>query len=446
MWNEKAERGVLGSILVDPYALHEVMDILEPRHFFSTTNRIIFKAMRGLNRAGVEIDPITVVEAVQRDETPKPRDGGWESYIVNLLASVPTSVNASSYARIVTDHGRRRELLRAAENIATMAHNMDMKVIEAMGAATQSILDLQQNNDAGQVLTPRQYVDRFLDSLQGDDLEVVPTPWIGYNNLLDGGYAKPHAHILAARPKMGKSALAVQEVAYASLSLGMSVHYATTEMSENQFTRRVVSQQTGIPLKRLKRRELREDEWAIAMEMAGKISEAGPVIDVTSRITPSQIKARAMRTKGQRGLDLLVVDHIHEMASDTPGAKRHLELGAMARELRDTAKDLGVPILIVAQLSRSVESRKNKKPLLSDLRESGALEETGYTVSFLYRDHYYNDTADPAEATLILAAHREGETGEVPLKWNGSVMRFEDPVHKSNGKTAETVELPKIML
>lgn len=427
----EAEESVLGSILIDPPAIYEVSDQLRPRHFRRPQNRAVYKAMLSLDQGGASIDFVTLEEALRRGDTPAP-DGGWGAHLAALLNVVPTSMNVASYARIVSDYGKRRELLAAAQQIAALSGDTDRPASEVLSQATDLVLGVQRENDSGQVLEPRKYTRRFLDDLEeGTEGEVLPTPIIGWNKLLLGGLRAPFAHFIAARPKVGKSALVMHLVSHAAIHLGKRIYFATTEMSDLQFTRRAIAQQTGIPMKRFMKRNLTEREWPIVLEAIGALADYGPYLDVSAGLTPSQVRARAMRLAGQKGLDLVVVDHLHEMEPDSPNRSRHLELGAMARSLRDTAKALNVPIIIVAQLNRGVESRSSKVPQLADFREAGALEETAYTVTFIHRDHYYDDMADPEKAQLILAAHRDGPTGSVDVKWNAPLMRFENPTKEN---------------
>lgn len=430
--SREAEESVLGSILIDPAAIHEVSDRLHPRHFKRPENRAVYKAMLSLDRGGASIDMVTLAEALDRGDTPAP-EGDWTLQLSLLLNAVPTSVNVASYARIVADYGKRRQLLTAAQQIAALAGDTDKPGEQVMSQATELVLGVQRENDSGSVLSPRQYVRRFLDDLEQEaEGEVLPTPIIGWNKLLLGGLRQPFAHFIAARPKMGKSALVMHLVGHAAIHLKKRIYFATTEMSDLQFTRRAISQQTGIPMARLMKRNLTDGEKPIVYEAAGILEEFGPELDVSAGLTPSQVRARAMRYAGRRGLDLIVVDHIHEMEPDRNVNSRHLELGEMARSLRDTAKALGVPIIIVAQLNRGVESRSIKVPQLADFREAGALEETAYSVTFVHRDGYYDETADQEDAQLILAAHRDGPTGKVDVRWNAPLMRFENPTGQAS--------------
>lgn len=426
LYSIEAERSVLGSILIDPPALHEVSDRLAPSHFHIAANRAIYSVLLSLERGNAAVDFVTVAEALSRTDAPSP-DGGWEVYLIGLLNTVPTSVNIASYARIVGDYGLRRAMLRAAQQIATKALDTEMPSSDLMSQATELVLAVQRKNDSGQVLAPRHYVRRFLDDLENESPgEVLRTHLVGWNELLLGGLRRPFAHFIAGRPKMGKSALAMQLVGYAAVVLGKRVYMATTEMSDLQFTRRAIAQRTGVPMARLMKRDLDEAQRIRVLEAAGALAENGPALDISAGLTPSQIRARAMRLAGGGGLDLIVVDHLHEMQPDRPGNRRHLELGEMARSLRDTAKTLDVPIVIVAQLNRSVENRGSRIPQLSDFREAGALEETAYSVTFVHREFYYDETKDEKDAQLIVAAHRDGPTGSFQLTWNGPLMRFEE--------------------
>ena len=424
-----AERALLASILIDPDALHEVADAVTPATFYLAMHQAIFRAMCVLDAGNVALDVVTVAETLGRTETAAPEQG-WPATLIGMMSTVPTALNVAGYARIVADHARRRGLLRAAGEMAKLAYDLELPGDRALAQATDAVLSLQSRQDVGKVLSPRDYVREFLEDLDRDaDAEAIPTPIVGLNELLLGGLTRPFCHVLAARPKVGKSALALQIAGHAAIRLGKRVYVATTEMSSRQFTRRVVSQQTGIPAGKLRLRDLTPEERQRAYAAAGRLSEAGPHLDVSAGLTPGQVRARAMRLAARGGLDLMIVDHLHEMAADTPLPQRHLELGAMARSLRDTAKQLGVPLLLVAQLSRSTEARQVKRPQLSDLREAGAIEEVAYSVTFLYRESYYNETkqsddGDPTE--IIVAAHRDGPTGTAHVTWNGPLMRFEE--------------------
>lgn len=443
LFSLEAERALLGCILIDPDALHEVADRVMPDDFHQASHRAVYRAMRSLDAGDVALDIVTLAEALRRADAPEPA-GGWEAYLISLLNAVPTSLNIAGYARIVGDHARRRSLIRAAGHMAKLAYDMDLPGERATGQAVEAVLELQQGHESGKVLSPQEYARDFLDELDSEDeRDVIPTPWVGLNELLLGGLARPFCYVLAARPKVGKSALALQIAGHAALRLRKRVYLATTEMSSRQFTRRIIAQQTGIPAARLEARNLSPSEREQAMYAAARLSESGLYLDVSAGLTSAQVRARAMRLAARGGLDLMVVDHLHEMAADAPMAQRHLELGAMARSLRDTAKQLNVPLLLVAQLSRSTEHRADKRPQLSDLREAGAIEEVAYAVMFLYRESYYNDLLQPGSddpTELIVAAHRDGPTGTVNLFWNGPLMRSTEqgaPVPaSSNGKQA----------
>ena len=437
LWSNEAERAVLGSILIDPPALHEVADQLRPQHFNSPLTRAAYRALLSLDRGNVAIDPVTLTETLERMDVREP-ENGWTFWTIELVNAVPTSVNVASYGRIVADYGQRREMVRVANEVLQLAHDKEISAEAALGQAQAAVLEVQKENDTGRVLQPRQYVRTFLDDLdRDDDYEFIPTPFVGLNQLLLGGLRKPFAHFIAGRPKMGKSALAMQIVGHVALNLKKRAYLATTEMSDLQFTRRVISQQTGIPMSRLMKRSLSNEERETVYEASGRLEQYGPALDVSAGLTPSQVRARAMREAGTRGLDLIVVDHIHEMQPDKSKSSRHLELGDMARHLRDTAKAeaLDIPIIIVAQLNRGVERARVKEPDLAHFREAGALEETAYTVTFVHRPAYYDETADEEEAHLILRAHRDGPTGSVGVKWNGPLMRFENPTVSSNNGT-----------
>lgn len=443
LWNNEAEMAVLGSIFIDPPALHEIADRLRPEHFHGAANRAVYRAMLALERGDVLITAVTLAEALERGKTPAPMHG-WDDYLLSLLNTVATSFQIGSHARIIMDYARRRSLLSAAERLGKLAYDLEQTAEQALGQGVDTVLSLQDTHDDGRVIAPRDYVRRFLDYLEnGDEHDTIATPLTGWNQMLLGGLARPFTHLLAARPKMGKSALALQVAGYAALKLDKRVYLATTEMSDRQFTRRIVSQQTGIPAADLATRNLSPGDMAKAMEAAGRLSESELHLDTSAGLTPTQVRARAMRLAARGGLDLMIVDHLHEMTADNPRPQRHLELGDMTRSLRDTAKEIGVPLLLVAQLSRQSEHRAEKRPQLADLREAGAIEEVAYSVTFVFREHYYNETKPERDAELIVAAHRDGPTGTVYVDWKPALMRFENRtvMASSNGQMREPAPL-----
>lgn len=423
-----AERAVLGSVLIDPDAIYQVSGFLRPEHFYLVVNQIVYTAMLELSGRREPVDVLTLLDRV-RPHQPGPRDG-WESYLIGLLGEVPVSLHIHAYGKIVEEHAIRRQMTRAAERIAKLSIE-DGDVDEQLGQAETLVFGIRQGRTIDGVHSPREYVSAALDSIHermaGGGQSGLPTGFLDLDTLL-GGLRAPFPYIIAARPGMGKSALCGNIAAHNALKQKKSVLFFAAEMTEQQMAYRIFAAETGVPLTRIQEGTLDNREHSLVLNAAGRLSESRLFIDASPGLTPGQVRARSMRYHAEHGLDLIVVDHLHRMNPDQSKASRNLELGEMTRSLVDTAKHINAPVLIAAQLSRAVEERANKRPDLSDLRESGAIEEEAYAVLFLYRDEYYNPTlTDKANICEVLVKkHRDGPVGVVDLFWSGHLTRFDN--------------------
>jgi len=427
-YDHTAEMAVLGSILIDPAAIFQVSDFLHADDFHSAICRDVFVAMTSLSNNRQAIDTLTVLDKL-KEKTP-PKDG-WEYYVIGLLNEVPTSVNIEHYARIVEQWAVRRRMTLAAQQVAKLAGE-EGDLDTQLGQAEMAVFGVRQGRAVGQVSAPMQYISDFLSRMEerqsGDKLPGLPTGFIDLDKKLNGMQAGM-PYILAARPGMGKSALAGNIAAHLALKENKQVLFFSPEMTEEQMVDRIISGECGVSSRDLRAGSLNGDLRTV-YDVAGRVSESGLFIDDTGGLTPGMVRARSMRHYAEHGLDLIIIDHLHEMQADKPKAQRHLELGDMARSLKEVAKLIGCPILIVAQLSRSVEGRGDKRPQLSDLRESGALEEIAFAVMLLYRASYYDETAPVHEAELNIAKHRGGEIGQITLHWQPELTRFRNAAAK----------------
>ena len=424
----EAEEAVLGSLLIDPDAIFEVSTFLKPESFYREQNRFIYEAIVELYDKREPLDFITLSELL-KSKSQMEAIGG-ETYLIDLLNSVPTSVNAESYGRIVENAATRRNMIRAASKIANLAYDEDEDVEIVLDRAEAALFGISEDRTTKD-LTPIKHVAReFMERIerlreQPDDIVGVPTGFTDLDRLL-GGLNKSDLIIIAGRPAMGKSALVLAMALTAARKHGKRVALFNLEMSAEQLLMRMISAESRIDSQRLRAGKLYEGEMPIFYEVLGRLSEANIYIDDTPGMTPRQMRTKCRRLASERGLDMVIVDYLQLMTADGSKNNRVMEISEISRGLKLLARELDVPLVALAQLSRSVESRQDKRPMLSDLRDSGSIEQDADIVSFIYRDEYYNPetTERPGIAELIVAKHRNGPTGTVDLFFQEEFATF----------------------
>ncbi len=426
--SEDAEAATLGSLMIDPNELARVASWLTADMFYRQSNKLIYEAMLSLWKDGKDIDFITLVNVLERAENVQMVGG--EAKLIELINIVPTSINLEHYAEIVKDMYTRRQLIQAASTAANLAYadgNIEAALDEAQ-AAFDSVRGGSSGNSIGY---PRVYCTEFLDRIEqvrsgGNRLLGLSS---GYKTLdaMINGFEAPNMYIIAGRPAMGKSAILVNIADHMTLKQNKKVLLFSLEMSEYQITSRRVSSLLRMDNQRLRRvYQLNDAEMMQVRDAAGRLSESGLFLDTTGGITAAQIKAKATALHREHTLDAIMVDHLHLMRPTRPQNRKDLEVGESSRELTELGKALNVPVIVACQLSRSVESRQNKRPTLSDLRESGAIEENAFCVIMMYRDEYYNPetTERPNIGEAIITKNREGATGTADLYWHGQYTTF----------------------
>ena len=375
--NVEAEAGVLGSLLIDPEAMAQIADFLKPEDFYRESHRAIYEAAQDLYESGTPADLITLIDELQRRG--KLDEVGGPSYVSSLANQVPTSANVESYARIVERTAILRRLIHAAGQIAGIAYN-EPDANEALDQAEKLIFNVSQRISHAEFEhirdTLREYLDK-LGQLHGRRGEIVGVA-TGFSDLdkMTGGLQRSDLVILAARPAVGKTSLALSIAHGATLRYGHSVAVFSLEMSAEQLVARFLSMDANVDQQKLRTGWIDDDEWDRISESVGRLSEANIYIDDTPGITLMEMRSKARRLKMERGFDLIVVDYLQLMQgtiSGRGGENRVQEISAISRGLKELARELDVPVLALSQLSRAVESRTDKKPQLSDLRESGCL-------------------------------------------------------------------------
>ena len=423
----EAEAAVLGSVLIDPDAMLDVAELLTPDSFYRPAHRWTYEAVATLHARQEPIDLLTIraelAKAGRLDET-----GGLPA-LAELMNAVPTSVSAEYYARVVAEKATRRRLIQAAQAIAKAAYNETTPIHDVRAAAEAAVLAAGSGEDRG-VLAPRRYMSDYLDNFM-QDVATPYSPRVVNTGLIDldralGGLEAPHQYIIAGRTSMGKSSLAIGIALHAALQ-GKRVMVFSPEMSTEQITNRMVAIMTHIPAQKIRRGSryhLTPQEQSAVIEATGRLSDIAPYLDCTGGLRPADIRARATRIAAAQGLDMVVVDHMHIMKANTPTGRVVQDLGSIALDLADCYKELDVVGLTLAQLNRRTDDRAIKLPMLSDLRDSGGIEENAYAVLFVHREGYHDQTAPANAAQISIAKNRDGSTGVVDVFWNASLSCF----------------------
>jgi replicative DNA helicase len=431
--NVEAEQGVLGSLIIDPEALNLVVDFLRAEDFYRDAHRIIFEVILALSNRREQADFITICDLLERRQ--KLEDIGGASYITSLINCVPTSGNIVYYAHIVEGTALRRRFIRASGEIAALAYDEE-EVDVVSDRAEQVIFEISQrasrlSSDATLAELLAGYMER-LELLVERRGQIVGVP-SGLSDLdrLTGGFRKEDLIVLAARPGIGKTSCALSIAYQAAVIYRQRIGIFSLEMSQEQVTERFVSMETGINLQRLNTGRIEDDEWEKIVRGAEVLSDTLIRVDGTSVLSPVQMRSRARRWVQEDTIDLLIVDYMQllQPSDDTPGKRENRVqiIDEISRNLKLLARELKVPILVLAQLSRAVESRQSKIPQLSDLRESGGIENNADIVMFIYRDEVYNPESERrGYGDIIVAKHRNGPTGSIVVRFEPETTRFRD--------------------
>jgi replicative DNA helicase len=429
--NIEAECGVLGSIIIDPEAIVQVADFLHSEDFYRDAHRTIYEVILYLYSQHEPADFITICDELERIN--RLEDVGGPGYITSLVNQVPTSGNVEYYGRIVERTAILRRLIHAAGQIAAIAYEEGDADV-ALDKAEQLIFEISQKHAHADFSTLGDLLAEFmekLDMLHERRGTIVGVP-SGFTDLdrLTGGLQKSDLIILAARPSVGKTSLSLSLAHNAAIKYKQSIAIFSLEMSKEQLVQRFLSMEAGIDQQRLRTGWIEDDEWERIIDSIQKLSEARIWIDDTAGISPVEMRSKARRLQAEHGIDLVIVDYLQLMQSSAGGVRnknREQEISEISRSLKGLARELNVPVMALAQLSRAVESRQSKVPQLSDLRESGSIEQDADIVMFIYRDEVYNPESERKNiADIIVAKHRNGPVGEISLYFQASQTRFRD--------------------
>src|SRR5438874_9973527 len=428
--NLEAEESVLGAMLLSPGAIGAVSEVLDAGDFYRESHAKLYRAALALSAKGEPVDAITLVD--QLEERGELDAVGGRPRVHELAALVPATANAAHYARIVHEMGTLRGLIRVGQEIARLGWERPGETTDLLDQAEQVLFDLSQ----GRVQSEFSHIEELLkESFEritalyeaGVDVTGVPS---GFRELdkLTSGFQPGNLVIVAARPSMGKSALALCAAVNIAVRHSIPVALFTLEMSKSEVTQRLMCSEGKVESQRLRTGKLAQDDWSRLTAACDKLMKAPIYVDDTGSTTMMDIRSKARRlTSRIPSLGLIVVDYLQLMTSGQSMENRVQEVSQISRQLKVLARDLEVPILALSQLSRAVEQRADKRPMLSDLRESGSIEQDADLVAFIYRDEYYNDESDQQGlAEVILAKHRNGPTDAMKLSFLKRYAKFAD--------------------
>jgi replicative DNA helicase len=425
----EAEEAVLGAVLLNAEVYFEIAHLLTPDDFFLHRNRWIWEAFTRLQEQRLPIDILTVSEELERQD--RLQETGGPAYLTALINNVPTTLHAVAYARLVEESATRRRLLGAANDIARLAYAADSPIEDVVNDAEKAVFGVSERRLTHQLSPIRQVLSEFYDRIDylarhRDETIGVPTGFIDLDRLL-GGMQPSDLLIIAGRPGQGKSGFCLSVAKNAAQIYKKHVALFSLEMSNEQLVQRLLAQETAIDSQRLRLGDVRDQEWPLFTQAVSALSETQIYLDDTPALTPLQLHTKCRRLHMEVGLDLVIVDYLQLMTGDQASENRVQEVSSISRNLKVLARELKVPVLAAAQLSRAVEQRADKRPILSDLRESGSLEQDADVVLFIYRpDQYETDTVKQNIAEIIVSKHRNGPTGLVELVFRQSLAKFEN--------------------
>ena len=427
----EAEVSVLGSCLISKDAVVVALELLKPDDFYRNAHRVVFEAVQALAGASEPVDAVTVTEWLSRHG--RLDDVGGAAALYDLTDQVPTAANAAYYARIVRDRALLRNLIEAGGKVTQLGYEPTDDALAAVDRAETIVYELSQAGGASELQPLNALLEesfKNLEKLAKERSEVTGLA-TGFDDLdrLTAGLQKQNLVIIAARPSMGKSGLALGIAEYVAIDTHKPVLLFSLEMSKTEIVNRMLSSQARIESGRLRTGRLDDPHWRALGEALGRMNDAPLYIDDTPSITMLEIRAKArrldQRMKSVGGLSLIVVDYLQLMSSTRRTDNRVQEVAEFSRGLKMLAKELDVPVVALSQLSRQPESRTDKRPMLSDLRESGSIEQDADIVGFIYRDEVYdNESPDKGTAELIIAKHRNGAVGKVQLAFLAHYAKF----------------------
>lgn len=432
-----AEQSVIGSMLIDKQAIVIASDVVTMEDFYSQQYAMTFDAMLQLYNEGQPVDPITTVARLKEMGAPEMIANG--EFIMGTINAVPTAANVRYYATIVADKAVERRLIRVTEEIANKCYTGEEPLDSILADTEKRIFDILQNRVSGEFVPIKQVVMNVLRKIEKASQNTgsvtgIATGFIDLDHRTSG-LQPSDLILLAARPSMGKTAIVLNIAQYIATKQQKTTAIFSLEMSKEQLVNRFLSAESRVDAQILRNGNLKSDDWTRLVEGAGVIGESKLIIDDTPGITVSELRSKCRKYKLEYDLSVVIIDYLQLMTGNGRSESRQQEISEISRSLKALARELEVPVVALSQLSRAVEQRPDHRPMLSDLRESGAIEQDADVVMFLYRDEYYHhDSPDKGIAELIIAKQRNGPTGTVNLAWIEEHTRFanlEQTFHKN---------------
>lgn len=423
----EAEQSVLGSMIIDKMAISEAAEILTEEDFYRDTHKIIFNAIIDLYQKDIAVDIITLSEklkaAGQLELT------GGITYITELSASVITTSNISSYIKIVKDKSTLRKLIRASNEIIDWSYNNQDSVADVIDKAEKKIFDIASKRETSDFEPMSAVLERGFNEIERLFINKGQTTGIpsGFHELdaKTSGFQKGDMILVAARPSMGKTTFALNIAEHAALRAGKKVAIFSLEMSKEQLAYKLLCSEAHIDMLKLRTGNIDEKDWENLARAAGPLGSAKIFIDDTAGISVMEMRSKCRKLKIEHGLDIIIIDYLQLMAGSRNSENRQQEVSEISRSIKALAKEMECPVIAVSQLSRAPEARSDHRPMLSDLRESGSIEQDADIVMFLYRDEYYNkETEDKNIAECIISKQRNGPIGTIKLAWLGQYSKF----------------------
>ncbi len=424
-----AERSVIGALLLNDELVHVVSEILQPSDFYSMAHREIYQIILSIIHDQKRVDLLTVQDELNKKNSLE--SVGGIGYLMSLQEDIPAMGMIEQHANIIKEKGVLRELIESATHIISNCYSQDNKNIEAvLDKAEKTIFEISNkktNQNFVQLDIWLKKTFQHLSDIKGNSKGITGIP-TGYKKLdeMTSGFQGGELLILAGRPSMGKTGIALCLAEQAARS-GAAVGFLSLEMSAEQITLRLLSSESGIPHHFIRNASISSQEWVELTNVAARLAEMKLYIDDSPMVSIMDVRTKARKLKADRALDFLVIDYLQLIHASKKHESRHQEVSEISRSLKALAKELNIPILALSQLSRAVDSRMDKRPMLSDLRESGAIEQDADLIMFLYRDVVYNpETENPALTELIVGKQRNGPTGTVYLDFVRELTKFED--------------------
>ena len=429
--NEDAERSVLGAILLDNTVLDELSGKLTPKDFYREGHRHVFRAMVELHQRGEPIDVLTVADYLDAED--RLEAGGGPAYLTRLSGAVPSAANVAHYADIVRRKASLRQFIATSDSLVNECYG-DVNDFEAfMDEAEQQLFAITQLGQKRDYVVMRDVVKSAFTQIEAlyqknEQITGVPSGFIDLDEIT-AGWQRSDLIIIAARPAMGKTSFTLNMAAHAAITRKLPCAFFSLEMSNEQLAIRMLCSEARINQSNLRRGSMTEQEWARLIKAAGTLSEAPIFLDDTPGLPIMEFRSKCRRLKAEHDIQILFIDYLQLMTGSqrSRSGSREQEISEISRSLKGVAKELEIPVIALAQLNRGVEQRADKRPMMSDLRESGAIEQDADLISFIYRDEIYNpDTEAKGLAEIIIGKHRNGSTGKITLRFFGPHTRFEN--------------------